>query len=261
MKSITLGDEVKHKYTGFQRTAIAAIDGGTTTAIGTTTGWDLSGTGVIYNDYYGNFATIQLQKDDKGKISPQLFFSYIKKKLGFLEKTRLEARLQRVEKAFDKAVENGQNMLAEKILTNLCIEMRESKIYSKGIIKFIERADLYKYKNSIKDGHISDTKIKDFTRVIPKNVAKRINAVKDAFDDFIIFHYWDEKAAEKVEKKEKMSAKEKSAMKDPVVFGIIKETDKLYFVADWLDEYCDLTFKKIVDVIGNEVISKEPTLV
>jgi len=227
----------------------------------TTTGWDLSGSGVIYTDYYGNFATIQLQKDDKGKISPQLFFSYIKKKLGILERTRLQNRLHLIEKAFDKAVENGQNMLAEKILSNLCIEMRESKIYSKGITKYIERENLYRYKNRIKDGHISDTRLKDFTRHIPKDVAKRINAVKDAFDDFVIFHYWDEQAANKVEKKEKMTEKEKSAMRDPVVFGIIKETDKLYFVADWEDEYCDLTFKKIVDVIGNEAINKEPSLV
>ena len=50
-------------------------------------------------------------------------------------------------------------------------------------------------------------------------------------------------------------------MKDPVVFGIIKETDKLYFVADWIDEYCDLTFRKIVDVVGREEISKVPSLV
>lgn len=228
----------------------------------TTTGdWTIAGTGLQYFDGWGNVGTISLTKDDKGRISPQLFFSYIKKKLGIVEKHRLQTRLARIEKAFDKAVENGQNMLAEKILTNLCIEMRESKIYSKGITKYIERENLYRYKNRIKDGHISDTRLKDFTRHIPKDVAKRINAVKDAFDDFVIFHYWDENAAKKVEKKEQMTPKEKSAMRDPVVFGIIKETDKLYFVADWEDEYCDLTFKKIVDVIGNEAINKEPILV
>jgi hypothetical protein len=57
-----------------------------------------------------------------------------------------------------------------------------------------------------------------------------------------------------------MSSEEKQKMKDPILFGYIKETDRLYFIADWEDEYCDLTFDEIVDVIGENKLTKYPKL-
>jgi hypothetical protein len=41
-------------------------------------------------------------------------------------------------------------------------------------------------------------------------------------------------------------------MRDPVLFGIIKETDRLYFVADWEDDLCDLSFSEMIDAIGKD---------
>ena len=197
---------------------------------------------------------------DKGKISPQLYFTYIKRKFNILERTRLDRRLKRIEKAFDQAVENGQNFLAEKILTDLSREMRESVISAKGIREYIEREDLVKHKHDIKEGHISDTLLKKYTRVIPKPITDKIKKLKGVFDDFVIWHYYEEKAERKREKKQKMSREEKGAMRDPILFGIIKETDRLYFIADWEDDYCDLTFDEIVDVIGSQRIKKEPQI-
>ncbi len=232
-----------------------------TTTIGSTT-WTIDGNaGFVYQGPIGIQGQVTFVKNDKGLISPELYFTYIKKKLGLLERIALEKRLKRIEMAFDNAVENGQNMLAEKILTNLAIETRESAIYAKGIKYFIERKDLYKYKTQIKGGHIADTLLKDYTRVIPRDVLSKINKAKGIFDDFVIFHYYNRETEAKMEKKQKMSEQEKSRMKDPVIFGIIKDTDKLYFVADWIDEHCDLTFRKIVDVVGREEITKVPSLV
>ena len=38
--------------------------------------------------------------------------------------------------------------------------------------------------------------------------------------------------------------------KDPILFGTLDyEPDKLYFIADWIDEYCDLTLDKFVQTI------------
>jgi hypothetical protein len=31
---------------------------------------------------------------------------------------------------------------------------------------------------------------------------------------------------------------------------LIAGSNKLYYVADWVDEYCDLTLEKFIDVIG-----------
>src|SRR3990167_1394756 len=192
------------------------------TAVDGTCTWS-AGTSVIYYEGpIGITGNISFIKNEKGLISPELYFTYIKKKLGLLERIALEKRLKRIEAAFDAAVENCQNMLAEKILSNLAIETRESAIYAKEIKYFIERNDLYRYKNQIKGGHIADTLIKDYTRVIPRDVLAKVKKVKDIFDDFVIFHYYNLEVEQQLEKKQKMSEKEKSRMKDPVVFGIIK---------------------------------------
>ena len=254
-------DTTATNYYMDQPTYIISVGSGTTPTV-----WDTSIVpgGVVLNgdQSIGVSGTIKFEKNERGLISPELYFTFVKKKFGFLERPRLERRLHRIEAAFDKAVENGQNMLAEKILSNFLIETRETAIYAKGVTKYIERTDLYKHKSDIKGGHIADTILKDYTRVIPKDVAKKIEKVKHVFDDFVIFHYYNKETEKQIEKKQKMSSEEKSKMRDPIVFGIIKETDKLYYVADWIDEHCDLTFRKIVDVIGgHKTIDKIPKLV
>lgn len=191
-------------------------------------------------------------KNENGKISPQLYFKYIKKKFGILEKVKLDARLKRLEKAFNAAVANGQEALGEKMMSDLARETRESVMYAKGIKYFIEKEDLDRYKRKIRDGHISDTKFKEFTRVIPKDVLDKKKKVEDCFDGYVIYHYWDESAEKVREGKQKMTAQEKDKMRDPVLFGVIKESTRLYFIADWEDEYCDLTFEEMIDVIGKD---------
>lgn len=197
-------------------------------------------------------------------ISPQLYFKYIKRKFGTIERMKLDSRLKKLEKAFLKAADNGQEMLGDKIMKDLARETRESAMYAKGVKHFIEHSDLHKYKNSIRGGHISDTKLADFTRVIPNDVLAKKKKVEDLFDGFVIYHYYNEKVETERAKKQKMSPEEKSRMRDPVLFGVIRESNRLYFIADWEDEFCDLTFEEMVDVIGKDeddmTIPREPVI-
>jgi hypothetical protein len=187
-----------------------------------------------------------VKKKGKG-ISPILYFKYIKKKFGILERIRLDSRLKKLEKAFYKAIENGQEALGEKIIRWIAKETKESVLYSKGIRLFIEREDLDKYKHKIRDGYISDTPFKEFTRVIPKAVLIKKKKLEKFFDGFVIYHYWKEDQDTK-----EMDAEEKAQMKDPVLFGFIKETSRLYFITDWEDEHCDLTFDEMIEVVGKD---------
>ena len=197
------------------------------------------------------------QNSNEKGISPQLYFKYVKKKLGVLESVKLNNRLEKVKRAVAKAKENWQNLLSEKFLATIGIEVRESAIFAKGITKFVERDTVNKYKNKIRGGHISDTMLKSYTRVIPEDVLAKKKTVEDVFDDFVIYHYWNESAQKDVKH---MSPDEKAKMRDPILFGIIKETNKLYFIADWEDEFCDLTFDELVDVVGKQEITKEVRL-
>jgi len=181
-------------------------------------------------------------------IHPELYFKYVKSKFKVLERMALDRKLKKIEKAFYKAVEAGQESLGKKILNEVVRETKEAAIAVKGIKYFIEREDVLKHKKNIRGGHISDTKISDFTRIIPDKVLEKKAKVNDVFDDFVIFHYYNENQKDL----KKLNSEEKAKMRDPVLFGIIKETDRLYFVADWEDEFCDLTFSEILDVMGKD---------
>jgi len=197
---------------------------------------------AVHNDE--NFG-VKIEKK-KGLIRPKFYFKYIKEKFSTLEKIKLETNLRKIEKAFDKAIANGQISLGKKIMNKSIILGKELLIRSKGITYFIEQKYLDKYKHKIRKGHISDTDLEDYTRIIPDEVIEKLNKVKDFFDDFVIYHYWNEDQEDVKE----MSSEEKEDMRDPVLFGKIKETDRLYFIADWEDEYCDLTFDEMIEELG-----------
>lgn len=195
-----------------------------------------------------------------GGIHPTLAFKYIKKKFGLLDGLKLKIRLARLERAFNQAVDNGQEVLGEKFLRELTREARESMIYAKGIKSYVECDDVMKVKNKIRDGHISDTKFEDFTKVIPKDVLKKKQDTDGIFDGYVIYHYYNPEVEKKIAEKQKMTPDEVAKMKDPILFGYIKETNRLYFIADWEDEYCDLTFEELIDVVGENKLEKYPVL-
>lgn len=90
--------------------------------------------------------------------------------------------------------------------------------------------------------------IRNFNRIIPDEVAeKKIKADElEIFDNYVILHYDPEG------KNYKETAKEKAARKDPVLFGVIKGSNKLYYIGSWVDEYCDLTWDKVVELLGED---------
>lgn len=187
---------------------------------------------------------------DKSKIHAKLYFSYVKSKFKLLERMRIERRIKLLEKAFEQAADAGQDMLGDKVLREIAAYGRMSVMSAKGIKWCISKDELNKYKRRIKDGHISDTPLRQYTRAIPKKVLDKLDSVRDLFDDFVIYHYWNQKAEEG---SKDMSADEKAAMKDPVLFGTIKESyDKLFFIADWEDEFCDLTFDEMLEAMGKD---------
>jgi hypothetical protein len=68
------------------------------------------------------------------------------------------------------------------------------------------------------------------------------------FDNYVVLHYDpDGKATQ-------MTEAEIAAKKDPILFGVIQHRRRLYFIADWVDEQCDLTLDQIADTLGSKAI-------
>ena len=193
---------------------------------------------------FANNGTAFSMKMEKGGIKPKSYFKYVKSKFGAISGLRMKKRVEKLEKLFNEAVENGQVALSEEFLKKFMKELRESEMYALNYKIFIETEYLEKFRYKIKTkGQIRITNIKNFTRLIPKDVKDKIDIAKKKkiFDDFVIVHYDPDGRGEAMTEEEKE--------KDPIVFGIIKESNRYYYIADWEDEYCDLTLDDIIDKI------------
>ncbi len=235
---------------------LASNNGSAVTSTNTDWRW---ATSYIITDPTGGRGEIEWSMTkEKGQLHPNLYFKYIKSKFNILQKNSIDKRLEELERAFTQAVEAGQDVLAQKFLDAFNLETKQTMLIALGFTTYIEREVLDKYKHKIRGGHISNTMLKDFTRVIPDKVLKKKKKVEGVFDDYEIFHYWNPEAKDV----KKMDPKEKEKMKDPVLFGLIKGSSRLYYIADWEDEYCDLSFNDMIKVLGKvkNKIHKTPSL-
>jgi hypothetical protein len=90
--------------------------------------------------------------------------------------------------------------------------------------------------------------LKNFSRPLPDKAVKKLTEVDslEVFDNYVVMCY-DPEGKKKVETEE-----ERVKRKDPILFGLISGSNKLYYITDWVDEYCDLTLQQFVDTLKIE---------
>ncbi len=182
------------------------------------------------------------------KISALQFFKMVKDKL---EKPEVYAeKINEFIKVAEHAKSMGQVALYEEIKRDINIVKKEALLLSSSFYTCITEQQIVQfYKES--DKGLSLHYIKNFGRVIPKAVCdQKIKADElCVFDNYVVLHY------DKDQKSFKETHAEREKRKDPILFGVISGTRKLYYIADWIDEYCDLTIKQLVDKFGQDAIT------
>jgi len=150
----------------------------------------------------------------------------------------------------EKAQKLGQTALVEKFKDTLTVKLLENQLVALDSVKYISEQDLIKFVLQSEKG-ISLTYISNFTKIIPDTVADKKDKMDDfkIFDNYAILHYDPEGSSINLTKKEI------EKKRDPILFGLIKDSRNLYFIDDWKDNYCDLTFDKLVDFLGDEKIT------
>ena len=156
-------------------------------------------------------------------------------------------------KAIHNAHAIGQVALLEKLVKELIANKFESELYATGNYYVITEEQVLDFAKKTTGKGVELTYIKNFTRPIPEDVvAKLVKANElEVFDNYVIMHY-DPKGEAK-----KPTEKEIAKKKDPILFGVISGSRKLYYIADWIDEYCNLTLEKFVETLD---IKKEDLL-
>lgn len=189
-----------------------------------------------------------VKKNETG-IHPRLYFKFIKHKLSIIEFRAFKSRMRKLEKMVDEYAEGGQEALSEECLKQYLIIAKESAMLACGIKLFITTEIVDKFRYKLRGCSLKITPLKNFGRVIPKKVVKKIKRCmeKKLFDGYEIFHL-DDKAVKDTEKERE------EKRRDPIVFGRILYSDKYYFIADWEDEFDKL---RLEDIIRRLSLKKE----
>lgn len=150
----------------------------------------------------------------------------------------------------------GQIALKETLFEQLTVNKYESILWASGIYKAVSEEKIVEFAQESQKG-LSLDYMSNFSRVIPMDVVKKkIEADKlGVFDNYVILHY-DPEAKSYIQTEEE-KRKEIERKKDPILFGVIMGSNKLYYIGDWIDEYCDLTFDVLTEKLGQEIIEQD----
>jgi len=183
------------------------------------------------------------------RFTVEEFFKSIKNNA--IELKRVDERVESFKLVLKQAKDFGQVALVEKLEDELEVIKSETQLYALKLTTIITEEQVVKFATDTEKGLHLDW-IKNFTRIVPSKLLKikqRADELK-IFDNYAILHY-DPKG-----KSSQLTKKEIEKKKDPILFGLIEGSRKLYYIGDWVDEHCDLTLEAFVDKFGKEVLDK-----
>ena len=183
-------------------------------------------------------------KEDEKYMDALQFFSLVKAS----SKESVATYRDRVSdylKSIHNAVTVGQTALVEDLLRGLVTNKYESVLFAEGLYYVVNEQQMVSFVKQCEKG-IKLEYVKNFTRPMPQDIVDKIAKINqlEVFDNYVVLYYDPEG------KIYKETAQEEAKRRDPIVFGVIAGSTKLYYIADWVDEYCDLTLEKFIDAIG-----------
>lgn len=187
----------------------------------------------------------------------QSYFDDLKEKCVDINLDNLEKSLQEIPAQIQKAEKIGQKFLAEKLKRHIYLIMKEKTLLNYGINKYVSLYDINRFIDGIEDYVVKFCEIMAFPRIIPNEVVEKIEKMKSLglFSEFYIVFtdYTDEEIISDKAKKQR------EINRDPIVPNTIDGyQDRYYFIADWVDEYCDITFDKMVNTLQSMDKSYKP---
>ena len=190
------------------------------------------------------------QKEEAMEFDAIQFFDAMKTLLKS-ETVTYASRVKPYIVALKQAHDMGQESLAQNLISSMFINKYESILYAGGIRHKVTEEQVVNFVKKAEKGVRLDY-IKNFVRPLPESaVAAKKSADKLlVFDNYVILHFDPElkSFAETLEEQEKKRQKKA----DPIMFGVISGSKDLYYITDWIDDYCDLTLDKFVEVAGLE---------
>lgn len=154
----------------------------------------------------------------------------------------------------EKAKKMGQTAVLDQLCQGLMIHIYESILAGHGMCKYITFQDIVNLQDKC-ERVVDIDYVSNFGRVIPTEVIEKKEAADKlgVFDNYCVLYY---DPTEKMTKES--SKKEAKAKRDPILFGLINHSEKLYYIDSWIDELCDLTLDEVVKKIGEDAVKELP---
>ncbi len=144
----------------------------------------------------------------------------------------------------DKTYANGQFALARKIENEHRNIISELVLVKNGLFHYLTEEDVITLLKTADFGIRIDF-WNDYPDFVPDDVleAKKKADALGVFDNWCVMHY--DPKGETLKQ-----IKEEEWRRDPILFGMVIGSDRLYFVKDWTTKKDDLTIQKVCSVIG-----------
>ena len=183
--------------------------------------------------------------DALAELTPTQYFDLLKGMKKDITEADIENVLNNCLELMKKPKITGQKKMAKKIYDQSKILLRELNAVKAGFGVYVLREDILYYIEKIAKKTVKIIELENYERDIPDSVVDRLVEAQPYFDEFFIVFTDYTGEAERTVQKEKRD-------KDPILFGVIHHPDKkdvltnrMYFIADWVDEYCDLTLEEL----------------
>jgi hypothetical protein len=204
----------------------------------------------------GSKSTVEVNND---AIEPDDYFKVLKSKLTKNQKDKLDKQLDVIAEQLTAANRVGQKNLLQRLAFTYDTLVKEQELLAVGVDTFVLKSDIQTFIDKVKPANsVKIIELERYPRAIPLKVLKEIERVKklELFDDYcVVFTDYTDNDYKTEEEKEIVARN-----KDPVVFGYFKNKsqgfrhDRFYFIADWVDEYCDLDFTTMIERMSDQGI-------
>lgn len=192
---------------------------------------------------------VTVEVTDEVTLTPAEYFEKVKGRIKETTPDEVQLIFNTTLKQLKRFEVTGQKEAAKELYAKSIYLQKEYELVQKGITKYVERDLIDKYIDNVADECVCVIEMRNYDRLIPDEIVDKVVEIKDLVDDFyIVFTDYTGEKRSKV-------AKERRD-KDPILFANIfingKVSPKMYFIGDWVDDYCDLTLDKMITQIAKK---------
>lgn len=216
-----------------------------------------------------NFTNITMggwKEADNATILANEYFNGVKTKSQKLIDAKVLEELNYLPAQIEELVQLGQTGLADKLKKNIVFLVKERILVANGFDTYVYRNDVTRYIDLVKDKKVFICELEKFPRLIPESAKKLLLKAKalNVFKDFWVVYVDYTGDSDKVLTEKDKAERKKN--RDPIIFGTFEKPekaniDKMYFICDWTDEYCDLTLDKMVKKLVENDKNYKPNVI